>query len=86
MRATLVLNDIEAAARMFERADPLGHTKPEHYLWPACQWGRFDATKPMLKWDTAWRALRDEAGLHGLRFHDLRHHAGSRFMPGRRVA
>src|SRR5688572_21882758 len=64
---------IEAAARMFERADLLGHTEPEHYLWPACQWGRFDATKPMLKWDTAWRALRDEAGLHGLRFHDLRH-------------
>jgi integrase len=64
---------IAAAARMFERADLLGHTEPEHYLWPACQWGRFDATKPMLKWDTAWRALRDEAGLHGLRFHDLRH-------------
>ena len=64
---------IEAAARMFERADLLGHTEPEHYLWPACQWGRYDATKPMLKWDTAWRALRDAAGLHGLRFHDLRH-------------
>ena len=64
---------VEAAARMFERADLLGHTEPEHYLWPACQWGRFDATKPMLKWDTAWRALRDAAGLHGLRFHDLRH-------------
>ena len=64
---------IEAAARMFERADLLGHTEPDHYLWPACQWGRFDATKPMLKWDTAWRALRDAAGLHGLRFHDLRH-------------
>ena len=59
---------IEAAARMFERADLLGHTDPEHYLWPACQWGRYDPTKPMLKWDTAWRALRDEAGLHGLRF------------------
>ena len=27
----------------------------------------------MLKWDTAWRALRDAAGLQGLRFHDLRH-------------
>ena len=64
---------VEAAARMFERADLLGHTEPEHYLWPACQWGRYDATKPMLKWDTAWRALRDEAGLQGLRFHDLRH-------------
>jgi len=64
---------IKAAARMFERADLLGHTEPEDYLWPACQWGRYDATKPMLKWDTAWRALRDEAGLQRLRFHDLRH-------------
>ena len=64
---------IEAAARMFERADLLGHTEPEHYLWPACQWGRYDATNPMLQWDTAWRALRDAAGLPGLRFHDLRH-------------
>src|SRR3954468_24078364 len=64
---------IEAAARMFERADLLGHTEPEHYLWPACQWGRYDATNPMLKWDTAWRALRDAAELPGLRFHDLRH-------------
>ena len=64
---------LKALARMFERADMLGHTEPEHYLWPACQWGRFDPTKPMLKWDTAWRALRDAGGLHGLRFHDLRH-------------
>jgi hypothetical protein len=64
---------IEAAARMFERADLLGHAEPEHYLWPACQWGRYDATNPMLKWDTAWRALRDAAELPGLRFHDLRH-------------
>jgi integrase len=64
---------IEAIARMLERADLLGHTESEHYLWPACQWGRYDPTQPMLKWDTAWRALRDAAGLHGLRFHDLRH-------------
>ncbi len=27
----------------------------------------------MLKWDTAWRALRDAADLPALRFHDLRH-------------
>jgi len=66
---------LNALARMFERADMLGHTEPEHYLWPACQWGRFDAMKPMLKWDTAWRALRDAAGLQRLRFHDLRHTA-----------
>jgi Phage integrase family len=64
---------IEAVARMLERADLLGHTEPKHYLWPACQWGRYAPTKPMLQWDTAWRSLRDGAGLHGLRFHDLRH-------------
>jgi hypothetical protein len=34
---------------------------------------RYDATNPMLKWDTACRALRDAAGLPGLRFQDLRH-------------
>ncbi len=62
-----------ALKRMVERADLLGHTETEHYLWPACQWGRFDPTKPMLKWDTAWRALREAAGLPGFRFHDLRH-------------
>src|SRR4030042_4424840 len=39
----------------------------------------------MLKWDTAWRARRGEAGLRGLRFHDLRQHAGSRIMPGSSV-
>ena len=26
----------------------------------------------MKKWDTAWRAVRDAAGLPGLGFHDLR--------------
>ena len=52
----------------------MGFKDPDHhYLWPACQWGRFDPTKPIRKWDTAWRALRDAAGLPGLRFHDLRH-------------
>ena len=63
----------KALGRMLERADGLGFTDPDHYLWPACQWGRFDPTRPIRKWDTAWRALRDAAGLPGLRFHDLRH-------------
>ena len=34
-----------------------------------------DPTKPMSTWRTAWRSLTREAGLPGLRFHDLRHHA-----------
>jgi integrase len=36
---------------------------------------RPDPTKPMTTWRTAWRNLTKEAGLPGLRFHDLRHHA-----------
>ena len=64
---------ITAIVRMVERADLLGHTEPEHFLWPACQWGRYDPTQPMLQWDTAWRALRAAAGRPRFRFHDLRH-------------
>ena len=64
---------LEAIARMLERADLLGYIEPDHFLWPACQWGRYDPAQPMLKWDTAWRALRDAAGLPRFRFHDLRH-------------
>ena len=63
----------KALSRILERADALGFACPEHYLWPACQWGRFDPTRPIRKWDTAWRALRAAAGLPGLRFHDLSH-------------
>ena len=63
----------KAISRMLERADELGFTHPDHYLWAACQWGRLDPTQPIRRWDTAWRALRDAAGLPGLRFHDLRH-------------
>ncbi|MCC6269637.1 MAG: site-specific integrase, partial [Dehalococcoidia bacterium] len=64
---------LKALARMLGRADALGHSEATHYLWPACQWNCFDPTKPLKKWDTAWRALRDAAGLPGFRFHDLRH-------------
>ena len=38
----------------------------------------FDPTKPMQSWRTAWRALTVDAGLPGLRFHDLRHHCITR--------
>jgi hypothetical protein len=32
---------------MLERADTLGFTASEHYLWPACQWSRLDPTTPL---------------------------------------
>lgn len=63
----------KAVEQMLKRADELGHTEPNHYLWCASQHHQFDPTKPARKWDNAWRALRKAAGLRGFRFHDLRH-------------
>src|SRR5207244_11915964 len=58
---------------MLKRAKAPGFSAPEHGIWPASQWNRIDPTRPTRKWDTAWRRLRDIAGLPGLRFHGLRH-------------
>jgi integrase len=70
----------DAVQRMVTRADRLGHTEPGHYLWCASQHHNLDPTKPAAKWDTAWRALRDAAGLRWLRFHDLRHTVVTRLL------
>jgi integrase len=35
----------------------------------------FDPTRGIGSWKKAWRKLSEKAGLKGLRFHDLRHHA-----------
>jgi hypothetical protein len=45
----LKASSMTALARMAERADLLGHTGPDHFLWPACQWGRYVLSQPMLK-------------------------------------
>jgi integrase len=63
----------EAVERMLKRADDLGHTDSEHYVWCASQHHKYDPRKPASKWDGAWRSLRKAAGLPGFRFHDLRH-------------
>jgi integrase len=60
---------------LWERAKAFGGTEPGHYVFPACESGRIDPTKFQKSWRTAWRHLTREAGLRGLRFHDLRHHA-----------
>jgi integrase len=81
-KRVIPLNDsaFDAVHRMVKRADILGHTEPEHYLWCANQHHTFDPAKPARKWDTAWRALREAAGLPGLRFHDLRHTVVTRLL------
>ena len=81
-KRVIPLNDsaFEAIERMVKRADTLGHTEPDHYLWCASQHHKLDPTKPARKWDTAWRALRVAAGLPRLRFHDLRHTVVTRLL------
>lgn len=81
-KRVLPLNDAALAAvkMMADRADELGHSKPEHYLWCANQHHKLNPTMPGRKWDTAWRALRDAAGLRGLPFHDLRHTVVTRLL------
>ncbi len=49
---------------------------PDWHVFPHAEgYSRPDPTRPMSGWRTAWRKLTREAGLPGLRFHDLRHHA-----------
>lgn len=60
------------------RARILGATEPDHYLMPSRVSGKkYDPAQPLSRWGwrTAWRRLAKEAGLEGLRPHDLRHHA-----------
>lgn len=74
-RLPLNRDAITALAEMRERSEALAAAEPEHYVFPSCEIGKFDATRPMKNWRTAWRTLTKTAGLRGLRFHDLRHTA-----------
>jgi integrase len=74
-----------AVYRLYQRAQLLGASNPDHYLLPAdlsrhtknsdpLKGGRgFDPTKHQMSWDTAWRNLRKAAGFEKLRFHSMRH-------------
>jgi integrase len=46
-----------AFARLWQRAELLASTAPEHYVFPACQRAQVDALKPQRTWRTAWRKL-----------------------------
>ncbi len=63
-----------------EGQGPVTHTKTRP--GPKSVTVKPDPTKPMISWRTAWRKIAKEAGLPGLRFHDLRHHAVTELAEG----
>ncbi len=42
---------------LYERARQIGGTSPDHYVFPACEAGHIDATRPQTSWRTSWRNL-----------------------------
>ena len=50
---------LAALARLRKRAETNGATEPEHYVFPTCEHGIIDATKPQKTWRTSWRSLID---------------------------
>jgi integrase len=71
------MNDetLEIVMRLRERAKGFSGTESQHYVFSACEHGHVDPTLNQTSFRTAWRRLTKAAGLEGLRFHDLRHHA-----------
>jgi integrase len=60
---TIPLNGdaMRALARLRERADAVGAGLKDHFVFPACENGHIDPTKPQKSWRTAWRSLVKEA-------------------------
>ena len=104
-------NAMSAVLELYRRGQAFGGTEPAHYVFPACENGRIDPTRPQTTWRTAWRRLTQaiqcpacgqvqnpgeacrnaecktdirglKSPLHGLRFHDLRHHAITELSEG----
>ncbi|MGB7555871.1 MAG: tyrosine-type recombinase/integrase [Candidatus Korobacteraceae bacterium] len=59
------LNDdaLIAMRELYGRASAIEGSHPDHYVFPACENGRFDPTIPQKSWRSAWRSLRKAAGI-----------------------
>ena len=50
-------NAMAAILELYRRAQLNGGAGPGHYIFPACENGRIDPTRPQATWRTAWRRL-----------------------------
>jgi integrase len=53
---------IAALARLWEQAQLNNAAEPENFVFPACEHGITDPTKPQKSWRTSWRKLVKETG------------------------
>lgn len=67
-----------AALEMWASRFP--NSGPNDFVFPACENGHVDASRPVSNWRTAWKHICQRAGLLGLRFHDLRHTAATKLL------
>ena len=72
-RRSEMFGPVEAAHYIFASFKPVGRFNGREVIGSRIT--EFDPTTPIGSWKKAWRKLTKEAGLSGLRFHDLRHHA-----------
>ena len=59
---TIPLNGdaMAALSSLLARAQELGSSQPEHYVFPTCEHITIDPTRPQKSWRTAWRKLAKE--------------------------
>ena len=53
----LIPDAVAALGRLYERASGLGSSAPEQFVFPACERGVIDPSRPQTTWRTAWRKL-----------------------------
>ena len=46
-----------ATMELYHRAEKARAREPEHFVFPACENGKIDPTKPQKSWRSAWRSL-----------------------------
>ena len=59
--------------------DKIGPAAPESFNFPFGKNRKWDTSRPISTFKTAWENVREKAGVNA-RFHDLRHTAKTTFM------